>query len=195
MNLQFSPLDLTGKAVDSVIDGVEFLLVLPNSTLEIAAEHGAFMPFGEASSLRDHGGDGSGDNPEIAALRALHEIQQHTAATVLVPDFSVVTVGEAREWQNVVRILRGETVHDRRLGAVTTAMEQPPEQALDGDNAIAFGADLVVEVGEQRLTLAQQMFHVDAAVIQTDPDDPRQLTITLWQGHPWTRTRARVGPD
>ncbi len=189
MHVKFSALDLTGKAVASVIDGVEFLFALPGAALEVAAEHGPFMPLGDASAAGD-GGGGSSSDAEIAALRALHEIQQHTATTVLVPDFSRVTVGQAREWQNVARILRGETIADRRLGVLTTVMEQPPPQPLDGDNAFALTTDLVAEVAEERLVLGQQTLHVDAATVLTDPNNPARLTVTPWRGRSWMRTRG-----
>lgn len=103
---------------------------------------------------------------ELAALRALHGIQQHTATTVLVPDLAAVTVAQAREWGNVARILRGESITDRRLGVLTTVLEQPP----DGDNALMFTTVLVVDDGYQRLALGQQTLHVDAATVRTEPD-------------------------
>lgn len=189
MRVGFSALDLTGKAVASVLEGLEFLLALPGAALEVAAEHGPFMPFGVASDAGDGGWDSSGD-AEVAALRALHEIQRHTATTVLVPDFAQVTVGQAREWQNVTRILRGEIVADRRLGVLTTVMQQPPEQPFDGDNAFAFTTDLLAEVGEERLILGQQTLHVDAATVRTDPNEPARLTVTPWPGRSWMRTRG-----
>ncbi len=141
-------------------------------------------------------GDDRGDSedgsahPELAALRALHEIQQHTTTTVLVPDLAAVTVAQAREWGNVARILRGESITDRRLGVLTTFFEQPPAQPLDGDNAFMFSTDLIADVGDQRLALGQQVLHVDAATVRTEPDEPARLTITPWPGRSWTRTRV-----
>lgn len=188
IDVRFSPQDLTGKPVAAVIDGVEFMRALPGAALEVAAEHGPFVPLGDVSRAAHVGAD-SGD-AELAALRVLCEIQQHTGTTLLVPDFSSVTMGQMREWQNVARILRGESVSDRRLGVLTTVLERPPEKPLDGDNAFAFTTDLVVEVGEQRLVLGRQTLHVEAAVVQTDPDEPARLTVTPWDGHWWTRTRG-----
>jgi hypothetical protein len=188
MHIQFMRLELTGKAVASVLVGVEFLRGLPGATLEVAAEHGPFMPFGEAPSVGECLDD-SGD-AEIAALRALQELQQHTATTVLVPDFSVVTVGQLREWQVIARMLRGEAVSDRRLGVLTTVLEHRPEAIVDGDHAFAFTTDLVAAVGEQRLLLGQQLLHIDAATVRTDAGEPARLAVTPWRGHSWTRTRV-----
>jgi hypothetical protein len=120
----------------------------------------------------------------------LYEIQQHTATTVLDPNLAVVSVGQAQEWGDIARILRGESVTDRRLGVLTTVLEQPPEQPLTGDNAFMFTTDLVADVGDQRLVVGQQMLHIDAATVHTDPDEPARLTVTPWPDHSWTRTRA-----
>jgi hypothetical protein len=193
MRVRFSGLELAGKPVASVIDGVDFLLALRGAALEVAAEHGPFMPFGDGvvadGDDRGDSADGSAD-PELAALRALHEIQQHTATTVLVPDLAAVTVAQAREWGNVARILRGESITDRRLGVLTTVLEQAPGQPLEGDNAFVFTTDLVVDVGKQRLVLGQQALYLDAATVRTQPDEPARLTVTPWPGRSWTRTHV-----
>jgi len=50
MTMRFRPLDLTGRPVSSVIHGVEFLAAVPGRSLEVAAEHGPFMPFGDGTA-------------------------------------------------------------------------------------------------------------------------------------------------
>ena len=188
MHVQFVPLDLTGKGLASVLDGVEFLRRLPGAALEVAAEHGSFTPIGYSPSVGE-GLDDSGD-PEIAALRALQELQEHTATTVRVPDFSLVTVGQVREWQTIARMLRGETVSDRRLGVLTTVLEHPPEVIPEGGHPFAFTTSLIADVGKQRLPLGQQVLRIDAATVRTDADEPARLAVTPWRGHSWTRTRV-----
>lgn len=188
MRVRFTAHDLSGEPVAAVIDGVEFMLALRAAAVEVAAEHGPFLPLGDRID-DDIVDDGSGDR-EIAAFRALNEIQQHTVTTVLVPDLAETTVRQAREWELLARILRGETVTDRWLGELTSELEQPPAESLEGDGAFTFTTELVAEVGAQRLLLGRQTWHVDAAAVRTDPDTPTRLSVTPVRGHSWTRTRA-----
>ncbi len=78
-------------------------------------------------------------------------------------------------WQQVAQILAGETMTDARLGALTTELEQPPEQPLDCDSAFMFTTRLAVSVGDQAVVLGQQTLHVDAATVRTNPDRPARL--------------------
>jgi len=197
MNVRFSALDLTGKPVASVIDGVEFLRAVAGSRLEVAAEHGPFMPFGDVPARdgnpeqRGEEDDG-GEQAVLDALRALAALQEHTATTLLVPDR--LTRGDVREWQTVARILAGEIVVDPRLGELRTELQQPPVEPLDGDHAFALSGELAVRLGGQHVVLGQQILHISAARALSDPDRPGRLTVTPLPGASWTRTRAGA-PD
>jgi hypothetical protein len=186
---------LTGKPVASVINGVEFLRAIAGSRLEVAAEHGPFMPFGEAPA-RDGNPeqwgqqDDGGEQAILDTLRALAALQEHTATTLLVPDLDRVTRGDAREWQIVARILAGETVVDPRLGELTTELQEPPIEPFDGEHAFALVGELAVWVGEQHVALGHQILHVSAARVRQDSDRPSRLTVTPRHGALWTRTRT-----
>lgn len=195
MNVRFSALDLTGKPVASVIEGVEFLRAVAGSRLEVAAEHGPFMPFVDApapdGNPEQRGGeDARGEQAVLDALRALAALQEHTATTLLVPDLDRVTRGDAREWQTVARILTGEIVVDPRLGELRTELQEPPVEPLDGDHAFASSCELAVRVGEQHVVLGQQMLQISAARVLSDPDRPGRLAVTPLPGASWTRTLA-----
>jgi hypothetical protein len=191
MRLRFSALELTGQPVALIIGGVNFMLALRGARLEVAAEYGPFMPFGDGIGASDAGRDGADDPTDsaLAALAALYEIQQHTPTTVLVPDLTVVTVNQAREWDNVARLLRGETISDHRLGTLASVLSEPPERPFDGDNAFMVTTRLVADLGDQQLSLGEQVLHVDAATVRSDSDEPARLTVTPKPGRSWTRTR------
>ncbi len=185
MRVRFRPLDLSGKAVSSVIDGVEFLAALPGSAIEVAGEHGPFMSFGDGTL--DAAASSNATVWELEALRALHVVQQHTTTVLLAPDFEKVTVGEVREWQRIAAILAGETVVDARLGTLTTELVEAPEQPLDGDQMFTFTTDLVATVGGQAVALGQQLLHVAGATVRTDPVQPTRLSVTPLSGEKWMR--------
>jgi hypothetical protein len=193
MIVRFSAQDLTGKPVASVIDGVEFLHTVAGSRLEVAAEHGPFMPFGNAPA-RDRNPeqlgeeDDGGEQAILDGLRALAALQEHTVTTLLVPDR--VTRGDVREWQNVARMLAGVIIVDPRLGELRTELQEPPAEPLDGEHAFAFVGELAVRVGEQHVVLGQQLLQISAARVLSDPDRPGRLTVTPRPGASWTRTRA-----
>lgn len=195
MNVRFSVLNLTGKPVASVIDGLEFLRAVAGSRLEVAAERSPFMPFGDIPARdgnpeqRGEEDDG-GEQAVLGAMRALVALQEHTATTLLVPDLDRVTRGDAREWQTVASILAGETVVDPRLGELRTELQEPPVEPLGGDHAFAFSGELAVWVGEQHVVLGQQIVQISAARVLSDPDRPGRLTVTPLPGASWTRTRA-----
>ena len=116
------------------------------------------------------GAEGSAD-PGLAALRALHEIQQHTAITVLVPDLAAVTVSPAQEWDNVARILRGyykgspatsvfprptrtpasHSCREKRLLGPVEPIGQlrPPDRALRQVVEVAMGFDQFPQASER----------------------------------------------
>ena len=193
MNIRFSALDPTDKPVASVINGVEFLHAVAGSRLEVAAEYGPFVTFGDVPAC-----DGKPEQPSEAdegdehavldALRALAALQDHTATTLLVPDR--LTRGDIREWQNVAKILAGETVVDPRLGKLRTELQEPPVEPLDGEHAFALVSELAVQVGELHMVLGQQILRISAARVLSDPDHPGRLTVTPRPGASWTRTRA-----
>src|SRR6266536_1063495 len=193
MNIRFSALDPTGRPVVSVLDGVEFLHAVAGSSLEVAAEHGPFMAFGDVGT---HDGKpeqrdeepGSGEQAVLEALRALAAMQAHTTTTLLVPDR--MTRGDACEWQNVARILAGEIVVDPRLGELRTELQKPPGEPLDGEHAFAVISDLAVRVGKQHVVLGKQALQISAARVLSDPGRPGRLTVTPRPGASWTRTRA-----
>ena len=88
-----------------MIGGVEFLAGVAGR-LEVAAEHGPFVEFGERPSQvsRQPNTELPEDDALLDALRALAAIQEHTTTTVLVPDLAQVTATDAGEWQNVAKI-------------------------------------------------------------------------------------------
>jgi len=103
-----------------MIGGVEFLGAVVGSRLEVAAEHGVHAIRGgpvRQRRTRARGEEDHGDEQAVLdGLLALAALQEHTATTLLVPDFGRITRGDARQWQNVARIMAGETVVDPRLG-------------------------------------------------------------------------------
>lgn len=196
MTVHFSGLELTGRPVADVIDGVEFLYALDGSQLEVAAEHGPFMPFGDAPRSNSDDvrvGEADPAGTDLEALRVLAALQEHTPTTLLVPDFDRVTRGQLREWGIVARVLAGETVTDGRLGELKTELRDPPVGAPDGEHAFCAVTDLVVEVGEQRVTFGQQVLYNSAAHVSSDATNPAGLTVTPRPGVPWTRTAHRGG--
>lgn len=186
--LRFAQLELTGKPVEAVLPGVEFLVSLHESTLEIAAERGPFRPFAAVATFIDATGSPAPPDPGLAALRALHQIQQHTSTEITVPDFTVVTVAEVAEWANIARILRGETVADPRLGTLTHQSDSPPPQSMGDNGAVIVVINLIAVISGQRLVVGKQALHVACATINTDPADPTRHMFTPWEGHTWTRT-------
>jgi hypothetical protein len=192
-NIRFSALDPTGKPVASVINGVEFLRAVAGSRLEVAAEHGPFVTLGDVPARdgkpKQPSDEDEGDEQAVLdALRALAALQHQTATTLLVPDR--MTRGDVREWQNVAKILAGETVVDPRLGKLRTELQEPPVEPLDGEHAFALVSELAVRVGEQHVVLGQQILHISAARVLSDPDHPGRLTVTPRPGASWTRTHA-----
>lgn len=195
MQLHFRARDLTGEPAISVAGGFEFLRVVRGSRLEIAAEHGPFMPFGivpadDDRAPRDETAAAS-EQTVLDALRALAALQEHTATTLLVPE--ILSPAHTREWQNVAKMMAGESIVDPELGELTTELTEPPAEPLTGDHAFAATGDLIVRVGDQQIILGQQILHISAARVTSDPARPARLMVTPLTGASWTRTLSGTG--
>lgn len=196
MRLSFTAAELTGKPVAAVLGGVAFLGAVAGSRLEVAAENGPYLPFGDVpdrdgSQALDGGTNDGGDRAAaLEVLEPLAVLQEHTSTTLLVPDFAQVTMGDLREWRYVGRILAGEVVVDPRLGVLRTELQEPPSESPDGEHAFAVASQLFVHVGEQHVVFGQQILHISAAHVLSDPARPGLLTVTPLAGAKWTRARA-----
>jgi len=69
-------------------------------------------------------------------------------------------------------------------------LEQPPAEPLEGDHAFMFTTALSLVVGSQTVVLGQQMLHVDAATVCSDPERTAHLTVTPGADRQWTRRLA-----
>jgi hypothetical protein len=192
MTINFSALDWANKPAVSVIGGVEFLRTVAGSRLEVAAEHGPFMPFGSvpvgAHRVEQGSQDDGGEQLLLDGVRALAALQEHTATPLLIPD--QMSRGHVREWQVVARVLDGETVADPRLGKLRTELPELPAEPMDDDHAFVCIRELAVRIGEQHVVFGSEKLHISAAHVRTDPDQPAQLTVTPRPGTSWTRART-----